>query len=223
MVGLAIAIWVMALTLTDVADRMKLFRAPLKTALRRASGFPRAYWGGTFAHFGVGVAVLGMVGTSLWVTERQMVMAPGDEAEIAGLTLRFEDIKVGRVANYETEMSVFSLWKGNREVASLVPERRWYPVAQQQTIEAAIQPRWAHDVYVAIGEPRGENNEARMVRVYHHPLVLYLWMGGVLMVLGGILSLSDRRYRVGAPVKKENAKIAVPQPVRPPLSGAPAE
>ena len=202
LVGLAIGVWIMLVTLTDVAERMKLFRVPVATAFRRASGFPRAFWGGSLAHFGVGVAILGMVGTSLWVTERQQVMVPGDEAAIAGLTLRFDGIETLKVANYETEMSTFTLLKNGTAVATLTPERRWYPVAQQQTVEAAIEPRWAHDVYVAVGEVRGDGGEARIVRFYHHPLVLYLWGGALLMVAGGLVSLSDRRYRVGAPARK---------------------
>lgn len=201
-VGLGIGVFVILISLTDIADRAKFFRAPLKTSLARAGGFPRAFWGGTLAHLGMGVAILGMVGTSLWVTEKQAVMAPGDNAEIAGLELRFDEIGVYRVANYETEIATFTLLKNGREIASLTPERRWYPVAQQQTIEAEILPRWAHDIYVAIGEPRGENNEARVVRMYHHPLVMWLWGGGLLMVFGGVISLSDRRYRIGAPMRK---------------------
>ncbi|MEM9989688.1 MAG: cytochrome c-type biogenesis CcmF C-terminal domain-containing protein, partial [Pseudomonadota bacterium] len=178
---------------------------------------PRAYWGGTLAHFGVGVAILGMVGTSLWVTERQEVMRPGDQVEIAGLTLVYESIKTERISNYETEISTFSLRKKGRPLGTLTPERRWYPVAAQQTVEAAIMPRWAHDVYVAVGEPRGENEEARVVRIYHHPLVLYLWGGALLMVAGGGLSLSDRRYRIGAPAsRRQRVRPSVPD-------GVPAE
>jgi cytochrome c-type biogenesis protein CcmF len=211
-IGLAIALWIILLTLSDVADRAKLFRTGLRTSLRRAGGFPRAYWGGSLAHLGVGVAILGMVGTSLWVTERQLVMRPGEVTEIAGLELRFEKVELLRVANYETEMSTFTLLKDGRAVAELTPERRWYPVAQQATVEAAIVPRWANDVYVATGEPRGEDGQSRLVRIYHHPLVLWLWTGGLLMVGGGFVSLSDRRYRIGAPAKRPAPAAARPEP-----------
>lgn len=220
-IGLMIGVFIILITLSDVADRAKLFRVPVKTSLNRMSGFPRAFWGGSFAHLGVGVAILGMVGTSLWVTEQQRVMTPGDEAEIAGLSLRFEKIELKRIANYETEMAYFTLSKNGRELATMTPERRWYPVAQQQTIEAEILPRWANDIYVAIGEPRGENNEARVVRLYHHPLVMWLWGGSLLMVFGGIVSLSDRRYRIGAPARKPKEK-QVRSPVSP-AEGVPAE
>ncbi|WOI53072.1 heme lyase CcmF/NrfE family subunit [Parvularcula sp. LCG005] len=211
--GLMIAVWILAVTLTDIAERMKLFRLPLKTSLARAGGFPRAYWGGSLAHFGVGVAVLGMVGTTLWLTEHQSVMRPGDTAEIAGMTVRYERIEMARVANYETEMSIFSLEKDGRRIATMTPERRYYPVAEQETVEAAIVPNWADDIYIAVGDARGEDGGARVVRLYHHPLVLFLWGGGLMLVLGGGLSLSDRRYRIGAPRRKS----------QPMIEGVPAE
>ena len=176
---------------------------PLRQSFRRARGLPGAFWGGTLAHLGMGVAVIGMVGTSLWLTEKQAVMRPGDSVAIAGLTLTFERVERRRGPNYETEVGILTLAKDGRTLATLEPEQRWYPVAQQATVEAAIVPRWAHDVYVAMGEPRETpGGPARVVRVYHHPLVLWLWGGGLLMVAGGAISLTDRRYRVGAPARR---------------------
>ena len=220
--GFVIGVFIIFITLTDIAERAKLFRTDAATSWRRAKGFPRAFWGASLAHIGVGLAILGMVGTSLWLTEKQLVMAPGDETEIAGLTLQFDEIKLARVSNYETEMSVFTLSKNGRRLATLTPERRWYPVAQQETVEADILPRWANDIYVATGEPRGEEGEARVVRVYHHPLVLWLWGGGLVMVLGGLVSLSDRRYRIGAPARRQPAP-ETRAPARGPETTVPAE
>ena len=209
-VGLLIALGIILGTLRDIAFRARLGRTSLSETWRRARGFPRAYWGGALAHAGLGVAILGMVGTSLWVSEDVAVMSPGDEIKIAGYTLRFNGVEERGVANYRTETASLSLLKNEREVSRLYPERRWYPVARQMTTEAAIQPRWANDIYVAIGEPRGEDGASRIVRAYHHPLVLYLWSGSILMVLGGIASLSDRRLRIGAP--KPSRRSVSPQP-----------
>jgi cytochrome c-type biogenesis protein CcmF len=214
--GLIMGIWVILSTLTDVALRMKLFKTDFATSLRRAGGFPRAFWGGTIAHFSIGVLILGMVGTSLWVTEKQQVLGVGESIDIAGYELRFERLDMLRIANYETEMGIFTLSRNGKVVTELTPERRWYPVARQATVEASIRPRWANDIYVAIGDPRGENGEKRIVRAYYHPLVMFLWSGGLLMALGGVVSLTDRRYRVGAP--KPKAK-----PASAPADAVPAE
>jgi cytochrome c-type biogenesis protein CcmF len=85
-------------------------------------------------------------------------------------------------------------------IASLSPERRFYPVSRMTTTEAAIHTTWVSDVYVALGDP----NEAGAwtVRLYHHPLVPWIWIGGVGMMLGGLVSLSDRRFRIGAPERR---------------------
>ena len=201
--GVVIGVLVVLVTLTDVADRVRLGRASPRESLRRARGLTGAFWGGSLAHLGMGAAVLGMVGTSLWVTERQAVLAPGETMQLAGLTLRLDRIEQRRGPNYLAEAGIVTLLKDGREVASLDPERRYYPVADQATVEAAIAPRWSHDVYVALGEAQADG--ARVLRAYHHPLVFWLWGGALMMTGGGCLSLADRRYRVGAPQPKRPA------------------
>ena len=201
-----IAFWIMFISLADAGDRIKLFKIPLGESLRRAKGVPRSFWGGTMAHFGLGFAILGMTGTSLWLDENIEALWPGETMEVGGYELRFDKVELKRVQNYETEMGYFTLMRNGRVVGMLTPERRWYPVAQMETVEAAILPRWANDVYVAIGEPRGEDGKGRVVRAYHHPLVLYLWGGALLMTFGGVLSLTDRRYRIGAPARNPACK-----------------
>jgi cytochrome c-type biogenesis protein CcmF len=149
------------------------------------------------AHMGVGIAILGMTGTSLLVTERIEAMRPGDTMALAGYELRYERLESGEVANYAVERGTFTLLQDGKAVGTLEPERRWYPVAQMPTTEAAIEPRWLSDVYVALGDPLPENG--RVVRAYYHPMVHLLWAGLFVMAVGGALSLTDRRYRVGAP------------------------
>ena len=199
-IGSFMAFWVLLGVATDIAGRIGLFRVPLGNSLRRVRGLPRSFWGGAFAHAGVGIVILGMTGTSLWVTEKASVMQPGDQMEIAGYTLQYNDKERKKVANYETEMGDFTLLKNDREVARLSPERRWYPVAQMMTTEAAIVPRWASDVYVALGEAR---ETGQVVRAWHHPFVMFLWGGAIVMTLGGLISLSDRQFRIGVARRKQ--------------------
>lgn len=207
--GAAIAMWIMAGTATDIAGRVKLFRMPLKDSLRRAGGLPRAVWGGALAHFGIGVVILGMTGTGLWATERTELMRKGDTVELAGYDLRFDGVTARNIANYRSDYGTFSVLKNGRKLSELHPERRWYPVARQMTTEAAFTPHAGGDIYVALGDPRGAN-DVWVVRAYHHPLVYFLWGGALLMTLGGVTSLSDRRYRVGAPSRTRRAAPAAP-------------
>ncbi|WP_031551718.1 heme lyase CcmF/NrfE family subunit [Parvularcula oceani] len=206
--GLLIGLWVISFSLFDIARRVRLREVPLAQSWRRLGGLPRGYWGGTLAHLGLGIAVLGMVGTSLWVSEEQAVLAPGESLEVAGYTLTLERIYEARGPNYLSEVSAFTLSRDGKELAELYPERRWYLAAEQLTTEVDVLPRWASDIYVAVGEGRGEQREARVVRAYHHPLVYYLWGGAILMTFGGILSLSDPRYRAQRVTKRRMAHAA---------------
>ena len=201
--AVALAFWAVFGVVVDLAERVKLGRAPLAETGRRLVHLPRAAWGQAVAHVGLGLTAFGIAGVSAWSAEDIRVARAGDTIPIAGYELRFEGMSEAFVANYATETGRFTLLEDGRAVAELRPERRWYPVAEQETVEAAITPRWASDVYVAIGEPR--EGGARVVRAYHHPLVLYLWGGALMMVAGGAISLTDRRYRVGAPQPKRRA------------------
>lgn len=197
-IGAFMGIWVMLGVLTDIAGRIGLGRIALRQSFGRLSGLPRSFWGGALAHAGVGIVILGMTGTSLWVSEKAAIMVPGDRLMIAGHELVFKGVARKQVANYQTEMGNFDLVKKGRVIAEITPERRYYPVADQMTTEAAIRPQWASDIYVALGETR---EGGQVVRAWHHPLVMFLWGGAILMTIGGLVSLSDRRFRVGVPVK----------------------
>ena len=207
-VGAFMAIWTLLGVVTDIAGRMKLFRIPLKSSIARLAGFPRSYWGGTLAHLGVGIVILGMTGTALWVSEKAAIMKPGDRLDIAGFELAFDGMRFDNIANYETQMGLFTLYRNGQKIAHLTPERRFYPAAGQPTTEAAVTAQWASDIYVALGEAR--KGEAQIVRAWYHPLVYLMWAGALIMTLGGLLSLSDRRFRYGIPQGKTNGNSPTP-------------
>lgn len=202
LVGIAMAAWAGFGALWEVADRVKLFRIPLADSLSRAKGLPLGAWGTAVAHAGLGIAIAGMVGTSFWLAEDVRVMGLGDNATISGYTLTLDKVEKLRVENYETEMGTFTV-RGDKGdlIATLHPERRWYPVARMQTTEAAIHTTFYSDLYAVLGEPNPDGR-TWVVRLYHHPLVPWIWIGSLTMVLGGLLSLSDRRLRVGVPARK---------------------
>ncbi len=194
--GVAMGLWLVASALTEMAERIRLFRIPLVASWQRFTGLPRSAYGLTLAHAGLGIAILGMVGTSVFRAEVIEIMAPGEQIEIAGYVLTFDGVRDVQGPNYISNQGrLVAESDGNQFV--LTPEKRWYPIAQMATTEAAIATTWLADIYVALGEPRDDGRW--VIRAWHHPLVPWIWVGSVIMVLGGFVSLTDRRLRVGAP------------------------
>ncbi|NYZ15341.1 heme lyase CcmF/NrfE family subunit [Azospirillum sp. RWY-5-1] len=211
LVGIGLGIWAIAGSAVEVAERVRLFRIPLRDSWTRAAGLPRAAWGMTIAHAGLGIAILGMTGTSAWVTEDIKAMKPGDRTTLAGYEILFEDLRPAVVAgNYSADVGRFRITRDGAPVAVLTPERRSYNVQRMTTTEAAIHTTWVSDLYIALGDP-GQTG-AWTVRLYHHPLVPWIWIGAVIMVAGGLVSLTDRRLRVGAPERRRATPPPAAQP-----------
>ena len=204
--GMALAGWVAAGVLMELAARVRLFRAPLAESARRARGLPRAAWAMSMAHLGVAVLVAGTVGAGNWQSEREQAMHPGDTVALAGYD--FALLSVGDVPgpNYLARRATVGVSREGEEVALLLPERRHYPVQDTWTTEAAIHTTWLADLYVVVGEDAPGGSTA--IRIHHNPLVPWIWLGALVMVAGGAVSLSDRRYRVGAPVRRRPAQAA---------------
>ncbi len=195
--GLGVAAWLFAGALIELAEKIGLFRLRGAETARRAAALPRAAWGMTIAHAGLGVIVAGMVAASAWQTERIVSMTPGQTTDLAGYRVVFEAVGRTRGPNYEAVTGRFKLMDGGRTVADLRPEKRSYPAEESQTTEAAIHTTWLADVYVVLGDRSAGG--AWAVRLYHNPLVPWIWIGAVVMAAGGLVSLTDRRLRVGAP------------------------
>ena len=201
--GMALAAWLGVAVLTELADRIRLFRVPLSSSLSRAAGLPRAAYGMTLAHLGLAVFIVGAVGETFFSAEVVRYASRGDKVEIAGHTLTFEGVTERAGPNFNAQVGTFVLENGQR----LESERRFFPAEGQQTTEAAIRVRPAGDLYAVLGEPA--DGDRWTVRVYHKALVMWIWVGGFLMSLGGLVSLADRRLRVGAPApRRERTALA---------------
>jgi cytochrome c-type biogenesis protein CcmF len=200
--AMALVAWLFVGTLSEWAERVKLFRAPLRQSVQRAAHLPRAHYGMTFAHAGLAVAIAGMIGSAAWKSEEVTSLAVGESTEVANYTYTLEDVAQVRGPNYESTMASFRVTHDGREIAVLRPEKRFYPVQGTPTTEAAIHSTGLADLYAVIGDPSGEG---WTVRIYHEPLVPWIWAGALVMVAGGLLSLSDRRLRVGAPSRRVRA------------------
>jgi cytochrome c-type biogenesis protein CcmF len=168
----------------------------------------------TIAHAALGVVVAGVTASSAWQTEKILVMTKGDRVELAGYSFAFAGVKEVAGPNYTANRGTFEVTLDGRDVARLTAERRFYPVRNMTTTEAAIHTTWFADLYAVVGDADGKGGWT--VRLYHNPLVPWIWVGAVLMALGGIVSLSDRRHRVGAPARATKAAART----KPPGGGA---
>jgi len=169
----------------------------LRASLRRARGLPRATWGSMFAHAGVGVALIGIVCETTWNSEYIKSMRAGDVARVAGYELKLDDMTQRQGPNFREMVAQFAVALDGRPIATMTPSKRNFTTRGATTTEAALLTRGVSQLYISLGDVAGDGTIA--VRIYHKPLVLLIWFGPVLMAFGGLLSLSDRRLRVGVP------------------------
>ncbi|MEK9678275.1 MAG: heme lyase CcmF/NrfE family subunit [Rhodospirillaceae bacterium] len=198
--GIALAIWLFAATLTELAGRIHLFKVPLSDSWRRLLRQPRASWGMTLAHAGIALGVAGMTASSAWQVEKVQTMKPGQSVNVSGYTFTLIDAREVPGPNYQALRGTFEVESGG-SVLRLQPEKRVYTVSRQPTTEAAIHPTFLGDIYAVIGDP--DDQGGYVTRLYFNPLVPWMWVGAMIMVLGAGISLSDRRHRVGAPSQRK--------------------
>jgi len=195
--GIGLAAFVMAGALTDLIERSGLMRVPFATALTRARGLPRSAWGTVFAHFGLGVTLLGIVCVSTWGDEQIVEMKPNATVSLRSYDLTFDGMVTRQGPNYRELIAKFTVRQGGETIGTMEPSKRTFPSRQSSTTEAALMTRGVSQLYLSLGDPNPDGSIA--MRLYHKPLVLLVWLGAVVMFIGGALSLSDRRLRVGAP------------------------
>jgi cytochrome c-type biogenesis protein CcmF len=195
--AIGLAVFVIAGAVSDLVERIGLFRVPLMTAARRARGLPRASWGTVFAHAGVGVALIGIVCETTWNSEYIGSMNPRDVAHIAGYDLKLDGTTQQQGPNFRETIAQFTVSLDGDLLATMRPSKRSFTTRGATTTEAALLTLGASQLYISLGDIAA--NGAVGVRIYHKPMVLLIWFGPVLMAFGGMLSLSDRRLRVGAP------------------------
>ena len=206
--GIGIAVWLGASVMVEFGERIGFGRVSLSDSVKRAIGLPRAAWGRTLAHFGLAVTVAGVTGAGLWQVESIQIMRPGDKVEVSGYEFTFEGAENVRGPNYGAERGTFTVRDDGQVVAKLSGERRRYFVSGDETTEAGIHTTAMYDLYAVLGEPNGKGGWT--TRLYYKPLVPWLWLGSIIMVLGGIVSLTDRRLRVGAPSRRSSRAAPAP-------------
>jgi cytochrome c-type biogenesis protein CcmF len=195
--AIGLAVFVVLGAVSDLVERIGLFRVPASIALRRARGLPRATWGTAFAHAGIGIALMGIVCETTWNSEHIASMKPNDVANVGGYALKFDGLIQRQGSNFRENVARFSVSRDGRPIAVMTPSKRNFTTRGASTTEAALLTRGVSQLYISLGDINANGSIA--VRIYYKPLVLLIWFGPVLMAFGGVLSLSDRRLRVGAP------------------------
>ena len=163
----------------------------------RMRGLPRTVWSTAFAHFGVGVMMLGIVSVTAYETETIASLKPGETVQAGGFEVKHLGYTSRTGPNFDENSARLEVRESGDLVASMEPSKRFYPARQMPTSEAAIETFGFSQLYIALGE--GTPEGATTFRIWWKPLVTLIWFGPVLMVLAGALSLTDRRLRVGVP------------------------
>jgi cytochrome c-type biogenesis protein CcmF len=201
--GLGLATWLFTAVLTELAERMKLFRVPLRDSLRRAVHLPRATYGMTLAHLGLAVSVAGFA-ASAFAQEAIEILKPGGSMTIAGFELTLERVDRVPGPNFTADDAVIRVTRDGSLIETMHPQRRFFPLQNQTTGETAIRTNLMADLYLALGD--ADATGAWTVRAYWKPLVPWIWIGAVIMALGGVVSLSDRRWRVGVAARRRSSQ-----------------
>ena len=196
--AVAIALFVIVGAFAEIVERTQLFRVSPVVTLRRAAGLPRASWGAAFAHCGLGLTLLGVTAATAWSIERIDMMRVGQAMEVAGKSLVLTETGLRNGPNYQDFVARFTLRQSGVAVTEVESSKRVFAVRQMTTTEAGLVTFGFSQLYVSLGELQ-ETDGAVAVRAEWKPLVLLIWIGPVLMAFGGLISLADRRLRVGAP------------------------
>ncbi|MEM7438666.1 MAG: heme lyase CcmF/NrfE family subunit [Pseudomonadota bacterium] len=204
-IGLTLAAWLVLGAGWDLLLRARIGDVPLSNTLRRLQKLPRSDWGKAVAHGGLGLLIFGISAITAWEQEDIRVAKIGEPFQVGQYSFELTRVDPVTGPNYQAEIATVFATKNGQPVATLRPERRFYPVARMPTTEAGIDMGLTRDLYVVIGAKQGDN--AWVVRTYVKPFANWIWIGSIVMALGGLLSLTDRRYRVGA----ANRRLA-PQP-----------
>jgi cytochrome c-type biogenesis protein CcmF len=194
-VGVIAALWVMATSLVE----------PLRS-WRRAEGATRitpAVLGQAVAHFGVGMFIIGVSVVSAFNIESDMAMRPGETLEVAGHTFELRELRDVEGPNYAAVEGVIEIRRDGDFIAEIRPQKRQYLVQKNWMTEAGIQANWNKDLFIALGDQLGNNTWS--VRIQYKPMIRFIWLGALVMALGGLIAVSDRRYRSPARVRSSAA------------------
>ncbi len=207
-VGLMLALWVITSVLSDLLRRIGGREG---SVLQRLKSQSLSYYGMQLAHLGVAAFIVGVTVVKGYETERDVRMDVGDTVKAGAYVFRFDGVREIEGPNYRAAQGSVTITKNDKLVTQLYPEKRIYNASGMPMTEAAIDTSILRDLYVSLGEPIPDSNGAWAVRIYHKPFITWIWLGCLLMALGGVLAISDKRYRIHArKIGKDETGIALP-------------
>ena len=201
--GMALGVWLIAAAFMLLARRWGLGRKGAETG-RLIRTTPLAFWAVAVAHAGLGITTIGITAMSAWTVSEVVTMVPGQTIEFAGRRITLDALGPATGPNYRADQARFRV-EGGGQPFLMLSEKRFYPSSQTQTTEAGIRGEATGNLYISVGESATLGGAT--VRLWWHPLVGWIWGGAMIMALGGLLSLSDRRMRLAMPARK-------PKPVK---------
>jgi cytochrome c-type biogenesis protein CcmF len=200
--GSVLGLWAL---LTAGQELLRRVRARPHWAEGVAS-IPRAVWGMSLAHFGLGLFVLGITQVSSFGAENDVRLKPGASASLGRFEFKLAEVKQEKGPNYDADIGTVVVERDGRAITILQPEKRLYRAQQNVMTEAAVDYNLARDVYVALGEPFDNGDWG--LRLYYRPMMRLVWLGGLIAFLGGLLAISDRRYRLAQAAASERNAVA---------------
>jgi cytochrome c-type biogenesis protein CcmF len=206
--GLLLATWIAASGIVNLRERLAQLKSSNPGVRGRLRSLPRGYWGMLVAHLGIAVFLVGVTMVRGYETEKDVRMMVGDTVEVGGYTFRLDGLEQVKGPNYDATRGHIQVLRNGREVTLLHPEKRFYPVQQMPMTEADMDSGILRDLYVSLGEPVGGG--AWVVRVYHKPFIDWIWAGCFLMAIGGVIAVTDRRYRLARREQERDARVKPP-------------
>ena len=192
-IGLTTGVWVIGSVLLN----------PIAQLRGKGPRMTRSMLGMHLAHLGIGMTVIGITVTSSFSIEIDQRIAPGESVTVAGYAFRFDGVQDRTGPNYQAVRGTFTVSRGERQISEILPEKRVYRVQTSAMTEAGIDVGWTRDLFVALGEPLGDGSWS--VRIQYKPMIRFIWLGALVMALGGLVAVSDRRYRSRYPVSDKTA------------------
>ena len=196
--GIGLGAWLIMGAVKDVYERLQVGRLEISKSWARAKGLPRSAYGTALAHAGLGLLVIGIASAGSLREDKVEILAPGDALAIAGYEVRLEETGSYEGPNFWSEYGDFTIVAHGDAIRTVRAERRIYPAEGQGTTEVGLHSSLWGDLYVVLGEAQ-DDGSGWAVTAAIHPLVRWIWAGAFLLCLGGMLSLSDMRFRIGAP------------------------